>query len=230
MPSTRRVVVAPETLVPINCGAMPESIMRERVFSGHPADKGSFMCAVSDKKGLLEEAHRGVLFLDEIGDMSTVAACRVFLQGGEVRASARRRDSATPPGSPRPIAHAGMPRPLRVPSVRSPTRACPAIPGRCAIAAGHFLLRHAHTHPRLHATAGLMRRIDATAQIARRRRTRGPETCGSRCHRAGVESRLGLVHLTEADLPAALTGGATRVQGCRPTRAPSIALTPPRRA
>src|SRR5579864_9166285 len=70
--------------VPINCGAMPESIMESELF-GHR--KGSFTGAVTDKKGLLEEAHRGVLFLDEIGDMSPSMQVRLlrFLQGGEVR-------------------------------------------------------------------------------------------------------------------------------------------------
>jgi two-component system, NtrC family, response regulator HydG len=70
--------------VPINSGAMPESIMESELF-GHR--KGSFTGAVSDKKGLLEEAHRGVLFLDEIGDMPSSMQVRLlrFLQGGEVR-------------------------------------------------------------------------------------------------------------------------------------------------
>jgi DNA-binding NtrC family response regulator len=70
--------------VPINCGAMPESIMESELF-GHR--KGSFTGAVSDKKGLLEEAHRGVLFLDEIGEMPASMQVRLlrFLQGGEIR-------------------------------------------------------------------------------------------------------------------------------------------------
>lgn len=52
--------------IAINCTAIPESLMESELF-GHT--KGSFTGAISDKKGLFEEAQGGTIFLDEIGDL-----------------------------------------------------------------------------------------------------------------------------------------------------------------
>lgn len=55
------------TFVPVNCGAIPESLM-ESEFFGHK--KGAFTGANSDKKGFLDQANGGTLFLDEVGNIS----------------------------------------------------------------------------------------------------------------------------------------------------------------
>jgi two-component system response regulator PilR (NtrC family) len=54
-----------QPLVVINCGGIPETLMESELF-GHK--KGSFTGATQDKKGLFEIAHKGTIFLDEIGE------------------------------------------------------------------------------------------------------------------------------------------------------------------
>lgn len=53
--------------VAVNCGAIPELLLESELFG---YTKGAFTGAVKDKPGLIEEAHRGTFFLDEIGDLS----------------------------------------------------------------------------------------------------------------------------------------------------------------
>jgi two-component system response regulator PilR (NtrC family) len=56
-----------QPIVVINCGGIPETLMESELF-GHK--KGSFTGATHDKKGLFEIAHKGTIFLDEIGELS----------------------------------------------------------------------------------------------------------------------------------------------------------------
>jgi transcriptional regulator with GAF, ATPase, and Fis domain len=55
--------------VPIDCGAIPETLFESELF-GHV--RGAFSGAVSDRKGVFEEAEGGTLFLDEIGEIPLV--------------------------------------------------------------------------------------------------------------------------------------------------------------
>ncbi len=70
--------------VVINCASLPDQLIESELF-GH--EKGAFTDAKNSKQGLVEIAHGGSLFLDEIGELSLTLQPKLlrFLENGEYR-------------------------------------------------------------------------------------------------------------------------------------------------
>jgi two-component system nitrogen regulation response regulator NtrX len=72
-----------ERFIQVNCAAIPEELIESELF-GH--EKGSFTGATEKQVGKFEQADKGTIFLDEVGDMSAKTQAKVLrvLQEGEV--------------------------------------------------------------------------------------------------------------------------------------------------
>jgi len=70
--------------IAVNCAGVPETLLESQLF-GHV--KGAFTDAIRDKAGLLQQAHRGTIFLDEVAEMSLrmQAMFLRFLENGEIQ-------------------------------------------------------------------------------------------------------------------------------------------------
>ncbi|MBS1964968.1 MAG: sigma-54-dependent Fis family transcriptional regulator [Chloroflexi bacterium SZAS-1] len=70
-------------LVKVNCAALPETLIESELF-GH--EKGAFTGAVAQRKGRFEQAHKGTIFLDEVGEITLPVHKKLLrvLQEGEI--------------------------------------------------------------------------------------------------------------------------------------------------
>lgn len=75
---------ADKPYISVNCGAIPENLLESELF-GHR--KGAFTGAVNDRKGKFESAHRGTIFLDEIGELPLQGQVKLLrvLQSHEIQ-------------------------------------------------------------------------------------------------------------------------------------------------
>jgi len=70
--------------VPVNCGGLPDTLMESELFG---VVKGAYSGALQNREGLIRSAKDGVLFLDEISELSMNAQAKLLrvLQDGELR-------------------------------------------------------------------------------------------------------------------------------------------------
>jgi transcriptional regulator with GAF, ATPase, and Fis domain len=75
---------ADKPYISVNCGAIPDNLLESELF-GHK--KGAFTGAVNDRKGKFESAHRGTIFLDEIGELPLIGQVKLLrvLQSHEIQ-------------------------------------------------------------------------------------------------------------------------------------------------
>lgn len=77
--------------VPVNCAALPTALAESELF-GHV--RGAFTGAVRSRVGLIEEAHQGTLFLDEVAELDPVIQAKLLrvIEDGVVRKLGDRQD------------------------------------------------------------------------------------------------------------------------------------------
>jgi transcriptional regulator with PAS, ATPase and Fis domain len=83
---------AQHRFVNVNCAALPADLLESELFGYH---QGAFTGAIKDKPGKFEQAHRGTLLLDEIGEMSAQMQAKLLhvLQDGQFNRLGARESS-----------------------------------------------------------------------------------------------------------------------------------------
>jgi len=75
---------AAQPFVPVDCASLPENLLESELFG---YEKGAFTGAIAAKQGLMEAAHRGTLFLDELGELPVALQVKLLraLQERQIR-------------------------------------------------------------------------------------------------------------------------------------------------
>jgi len=75
---------ADKPYISVNCGAIPDNLLESELF-GHK--RGAFTGASNDRKGKFESAHKGTIFLDEIGELPLAGQVKLLrvLQSHEIQ-------------------------------------------------------------------------------------------------------------------------------------------------
>ena len=135
---------AGQRFIQVNCAAIPEELIESELF-GH--EKGSFTGATEKQMGKFEQADRGTIFLDEVGDMSPKTQAKVLrvLQEQEVerlgsartdqgRRPGHRRDQQEPRGGDpaRRVPRGSLLPPERHPDRRAAAAGAPRATSRCS--------------------------------------------------------------------------------------------------